>query len=147
MASDTPYHALVLEHNRRPRNFGPLAAFTHAADGANVLCGDRLRVELAYRDGRIAALGFSGESCAIATASASMMTELAAGCDAAAIEALARRFRALVEGHCEHDPALGAANAFAELRRYASRRKCALLPWAALQAALAGAATATTESP
>jgi nitrogen fixation NifU-like protein len=144
MAS-SPYLDIVLAHRRAPRNFGTLPAHTHAADGDNALCGDRLRVEIECRDGRIAALRFSGESCAIATASASIMSELVADADAATIADLESRLRALVAGAVLHDAALGEANAFAGLRSYASRRKCALLPWAALRAALAGTPTATTE--
>jgi nitrogen fixation NifU-like protein len=143
----TPYHAIVLEHQRNPRNFGALAGFTHAANGDNALCGDHVRVEVEYRDGRVVAMRFSGESCAIATASASMLSEIATGRDAAAIAELAMRLRALVGGEIERDATLGALNALAELRNYPSRRKCALLPWAALSAALAGTANATTESP
>ena len=145
MSAPSPYHEIVLEHQRRPRNFGALPAFTHAADGVNALCGDRLRLELDCRDGRVVAVGFTGESCAIALASASIMSELVAGSEAGAIAALAARFEALVAGECGRDDALGAANAFAGLRHYVSRRKCALLPWATLHAALAGTATATTE--
>jgi nitrogen fixation NifU-like protein len=142
----TLYHQIVLDHQRNPRNFGVLPAFTHAADGANVLCGDYLRVELDCRNGHIVALRFSGESCAIATASASMMSELVAGKDAAAIAGLEAQLRALINGEVERDDALGAINALGALRNYPSRRKCALLPWAALRAALSGSKDATTET-
>lgn len=145
MPLPAPYHAAVLDHHRHPRNFGLLPGHTHAADGANPLCGDRLRVELRCRDGRIAALRFSGEACAIATASASMMSELVLGADAAGVAALQARLDALLSGACTHDAALGAANALGELRHFASRRSCAALPWAALQAALAGVESASTE--
>jgi len=140
-----PYHAIVLEHQRQPRNFGALPGFTHAANGDNALCGDHLRMELECRDGRIVALRFSGDSCAIATASASMLSEIVAGCDAASIAGLKTRLHALVNGEIESDAALGALNALGQLRHYPSRRKCALLPWATLSAALAGTADATTE--
>lgn len=145
MQVPSPYHEIVLEHQRHPRNFGALPAFTHAADGVNALCGDRLRVEIEYR-GAIVAVRFRGESCAIAIASASIMSELVADSDVAAVAALENRFGALISGAGGHDALLGAANAFVELRHYASRRKCALLPWATLRAALAGAASATTET-
>jgi nitrogen fixation NifU-like protein len=67
------YTAIVLDHQRSPRRFGALDRHTHAADGVNPLCGDALRVELLQADGRIVDLRFSGASCAVATATASML--------------------------------------------------------------------------
>lgn len=140
------YQDIVLEHNRAPRNFGVLPGHTHAADGANPLCGDALHVELVARDGRIEVLRFSGESCAITTATASMLSEMVA--DAAALDALRARFEAMLraEPGAPEDPALGPLNALAELRRYPARWKCALLPFATLGAALRGSAQASTEA-
>lgn len=138
------YSEVVLDHYRRPRGRGALERCTHAADGANPLCGDALRVELACDGVRVLAFAFSGESCAIATATASMLAELVAGRERAGIDALAERFARLVDGGGE-DPALGPLNAMAALHRHPSRHKCALLPWATLRAALAGEARASTE--
>ena len=140
------YHEIVLEHHRHPRNFGVLPQWTHAADGINALCGDRLRIELECRDGKIATLRFCGEACAIAIASASMMTEAVTGLDAERVSDLAGRLRAVIEGTIERDEALGPLNSLAPLRPHAARRKCAMLAWATLHAALAGAAAATTET-
>ena len=142
------YRDVVLDHNRAPRNFGTLPAHTHAADGANPMCGDQLRVEAVIDDGRIAALRFSGESCAITTAAASMLGELVAGADAASLAALRARFETMLAAapDAPEDPALGALNALAELKRYPARWKCALLPFATLRAALEGDARATTEA-
>ena len=146
MASDL-YKQIVLDHNRAPRNFGVLPGHTHAADGSNPLCGDALRIELTQNDGRIADLRFSGESCAITTAAASMLSELAGGADADAIAALRARFDALLGGTADaEDPQLRDLNALVELRRYPARLKCALLPFETLSAALRGAPTATTET-
>lgn len=139
------YRENVLAHNREPRNHGALAAHTHAADGANPLCGDSLRMELAVADGLITALRFSGESCAITIATASMLSERVAGLDAAAVAALRGEFDALLRGDPCDAQALGELAAFGELVRYPARRKCAQLPWATLTAALNGAARATTE--
>lgn len=138
------YTRLVLEHGRARHRFGSLDAATHAADGANPLCGDAMRVELRCDGGRVRAFAFSGESCAVATATASMLGELVDGCGREEIDALAGRFARLVEGGAD-DPAFGPLNAMRALRDYPSRRKCALLPWATLCAALAGHAHATTE--
>ncbi|HEY0179740.1 MAG TPA: SUF system NifU family Fe-S cluster assembly protein [Dokdonella sp.] len=140
------YRDLVLEHKRRPRNFGTLTPHTHAADGVNALCGDRLRIELDCRAGRVLAVRFSGESCAIATASASMLSEHVVGLDAAAIADAAARFARLIEGEVDADASLGELQALGELRDHAARRKCALLPWATLAAALDGREHATTEA-
>jgi nitrogen fixation NifU-like protein len=139
------YAPLVLDHYRSPRRRGRLGACTHAADGVNPLCGDALRIELRCVEGRVAEFGFSGESCAIATATASMLGELVAGLSGAQIDALAQRFTRLIE-HADDDPAFGPLNAMRALREHPARRKCALLPWAALQAAMAGRAEASTET-
>jgi nitrogen fixation NifU-like protein len=145
MADPTLYGALVLEHYRNPRNRGVLAACTHAADGANPLCGDSLRIELLCDDGRIVELRHAGEACAVAIATASMLADVVSGLDAQAVAALARHFEAFIEGRGAAD-GLGALAAMAELQRHPSRRKCALLAFATLRAALAGEAHATTES-
>ena len=145
MSDSALYQQVVLDHYRHPRNRGSLDRCTHAADGANPLCGDRLRVELAVDAERIEALRFSGEACAIATATMSLLSELAPGRSPADVAAMADRFARLIESG-EEDSALGELNAMRELQRYPSRRKCALLPWATLRAALCGEANTTTEA-
>ena len=144
MAAATLYGAIVLEHYRAPRHRGALSSCTHAADGANPLCGDRLRIELRCKDGRIVELGHSGEACAIATATISMLGELVAGFDSAQVADLEQRFHAFVHGD-DAGEGLGALAAMRDLQRHPLRRKCALLPFATLRAALAGAPHATTE--
>lgn len=145
---DTPrlYQQVVLDHYRNPRNHGTLADCTHAADGVNPLCGDSLHMEVTCAGGRIVAMRFSGEACAVTTATASMLSELVSGADVAKVSELHEPFHRLVAGEVDADDALGPLNALGELRRYPSRRKCALLPWATLQAALAGATRVSTES-
>ena len=139
------YPQAVLEHYRHPRHRGALDACTHGADGANPLCGDRLRIELACPGGRIERYGFDGEACAVSIASASMLGDLVAGLDRTGVAALAARFGRMVEAGAT-DPALGDLNAMAPLQRHAARRKCAMLPFAALLAALDGLPQATTEA-
>ena len=141
------YQELVLDHYRNPRNRGALDGCTHAADGVNPLCGDSLRVELVCADGRIAAMKFSGEACAITTATASMLSELVAGFDVGELAALNAPFDRLLRGEVEADETLGPLNALAELRRHPLRRKCAELPWATLRAALEGTSRVSTETP
>lgn len=145
MSAADLYRENVLAHNRAPHNHGALEGHTHAADGANPLCGDSLRMELALDEGRIAALRFSGESCAITIATASMLSERVNGLGAAQVAALRLEFEALLRGDACDVEALGELAAFGELARYPARRKCAQLPWATLTAALNGAARATTE--
>ena len=140
------YKQLVLDHYKNPRNRGALDDCTHAADGVNPLCGDALRVELACANGRIAGMRFSGEACAITTATASMLSELVVGREAADIVALNAPFAQLLAGDIDESRALGPLNALRELKRYPSRRKCAELPWATLCAALEGTARVSTET-
>ena len=145
MPEQALYKELVLDHYKHPRNRGALDGCTHAADGVNALCGDSLRVELICADDRIEAMRFSGEACAITTATASMLSELVAGFDAAGVAALNAPFDRLLRGEADADAALGPLNALAELRRHPLRRKCAELPWATLRAALEGTARVSTE--
>jgi nitrogen fixation protein NifU and related proteins len=142
---DVLYSDLVLQHKREPRNFGSLPEHTHAAEGINALCGDRLHMDVDYRDDNVHALRFNGESCALTIASASIMSGMVIGKNRRAIEKLASRFALYMEGDPAGEASLGDLRAFEPLRRHASRRKCALLPWATLRAALVGAVVATTE--
>jgi nitrogen fixation NifU-like protein len=143
MEESTLYPKVVLEHYRQPRNRGALPACTHAADGANPLCGDALRIEACCAAGRVTELRFTGEACAIAIATASMLSECAAGRTPAELTRLAARFEHLLE--CGADDAeLGPLVALRALHGHPLRRQCALLPWATLCAALAGEARATT---
>jgi nitrogen fixation NifU-like protein len=144
---DTPalYREAVLDHYRNPRNRGTLADHTHAADGVNPLCGDSLRMELNCARGRIVEVRFSGDACAITTATASMLSELVRGLEVGKVAALHAPFERILSGDLDAHRALGSLNALAELHRYPARRKCAELPWATLQAALAGTLHVTTE--
>jgi nitrogen fixation NifU-like protein len=148
-AMDTPalYRDAVLDHYRNPRNRGALPNCTHAADGVNPLCGDSLRIELVCEKGRIVDMRFSGDACAITTATASMLSELVRGFTGGQVAAVNIPFEQLLRGDTDQDGALGPLNALRELRRYPSRRKCAQLPWATLRAALEGTARISTETP
>jgi nitrogen fixation protein NifU and related proteins len=139
------YTQTVLGHQRAPRNFGALEEHTHAADGVNPLCGDSLHIELRQAEGRIEQMRFSGEACAVALATASMLSELAPGRSDAELADLEGRFARLVNGDLEHDAALADLNVFAALAKHPARRKCALLAFATLRAALAGRPATSTE--
>lgn len=136
-AVDALYQDVVVEHKRAPRNFGTLAAPTHRARGHNPQCGDDLSVELEVARDRICAIRYHGHGCAICIASASMMSEAIQGHTVAESRELQRRFRAVLTGQAEADPAqLGKLVSLAGVRRYPSRIKCALLGWHALSHAL-----------
>ena len=139
MALDELYKARILEHNRNPRHFGPLARATHRARGTDALCGDDLVMEIELRDGILRAAGFEGHACAVTTAAASMLADWLPGRTPSEFEAARRAFRMLLA-----DPDGGAApelGELAELRgvgRFPARVRNALLPWRTVAAALAG---------
>jgi nitrogen fixation protein NifU and related proteins len=131
------YQEVILDHNRRPRNFGPLPAANRQAEGYNPLCGDKVTVFLDVEDGRIAGLSFQGAGCAISTASASLMTEALKGSTVEAARALFHDFHDLVTtGAGEGSPELGKLAVFGGVREFPMRVKCATLAWHTLLAAL-----------
>ena len=124
---DELYQEVILDHTRRPRNFGRLAAANRRASGDNPLCGDRLDLELEVRDGRIQDVAFQGAGCAISTASASLMTEAVKGRPIAEVEALSERFRNLMRTDEPAGEDLGKLAALSGVRAYPMRVKCAML--------------------
>ncbi|MBI2307410.1 MAG: SUF system NifU family Fe-S cluster assembly protein [Rhodocyclales bacterium] len=133
------YQEMVVDHSRRPRNFGRPADANHHAEGYNPLCGDRVTVYLRVVDGVIEAVGFEGSGCAISTASASLMTEALKGKTPAEAEALFADFRALVSGTAPGGgaaAALGKLAVLAGVQEFPARVKCATLAWHTLRAAL-----------
>ncbi len=135
------YQEVVLDHGKRPRNFGALAGATHRAEGLNPLCGDHLTVYLSVEGGVVREARFEGNGCAISKASASVMTGIVKGKTAAQVDELFSRFHLLVtEGPAAvGDPdALGKLAVFGGVHEYPTRVKCASLPWHTLRAALRG---------
>ena len=140
------YQEVILDHNKRPRNFHPVEPSSHTADGYNPLCGDRVSVQLRVRDGVIEDVGFQGEGCAISTASASIMTESIKGRSVEEARDLFERFHELVTGdEGAIDPALGKLTVLAGVRDYPTRVKCATLAWHTLHAAMDNRSEVTTE--
>jgi len=141
------YRDLILDHNRHPRNFGPLAGASHHAEGHNPLCGDRLSLEVVLEGERIADIRFQGSGCAISTASASLMTEAVKGKDRANARQLFDKVRALLtQPEGSPDASLGKLAALSGVREFPARVKCASLCWHTLNAALAAeSATVSTE--
>ncbi len=134
------YQQVILDHNRKPRNFGALENADRDAEGYNPLCGDRIRVHLALDDdNRISGVAFTGEGCAICTASASLMTEGVKDKTPEEVQGLFDQFHDLVTGDLDTSPDtehLGKLAVFAGIREYPIRIKCATLPWHTLQAAM-----------
>ncbi|HVH29932.1 MAG TPA: SUF system NifU family Fe-S cluster assembly protein [Vicinamibacterales bacterium] len=140
MAADieTLYRDVILDHNRRPRNFRVLED-GGKAEGSNPLCGDRLTVYLRVASETIQDAAFQGYGCAIAIASASLMTESVKGKTLAEAEALFEQLLQMITAPAEAPLGdLGGLSALAGVRQFPVRVKCATLPWQALRAAAAG---------
>jgi nitrogen fixation NifU-like protein len=135
------YQNLIMDHQKRPRNFKVLEGATHQAEGHNPLCGDRVTVYLLVRDDRIQEVSFQGQGCAICTASASLMTEALRGKPTSEANALFGEFHDVVTtGQAEATvrDSLGKLVAFQGVSEFPVRVKCATLPWHTFQAALKG---------
>ncbi len=134
------YQEVILDHNRRPRNFGVLEDADHQSEGFNPLCGDRVSVYVKLNDSIVEQISFRGSGCAISMASASIMTESLKGRKLEEVEALFERFHQLVTGNLESqdlsEPDLGKLVVFEGVSRYPVRVKCATLTWHTLRAAL-----------
>jgi nitrogen fixation NifU-like protein len=137
------YQEVVLDHGKRPRNFGPLEGETHHAEGLNPLCGDHLVIHAKVDGDRVREVRFEGNGCAISKASASVMTGVVKGKTPGEIDAMFDRFHRLVtEGpHGEEEADLGKLAVFGGVHEFPTRVKCASLAWHTLRQALRGAAT------
>jgi nitrogen fixation NifU-like protein len=146
--SKSLYQEVILDHNKKPRNYGALEHATNKAEGHNPLCGDHLRLTLSLEGEQIKAIAFEGESCAICKASASMMTAAVKGKARADAEQMIDEFRDMATGKLDlHGPHhLGRLTVFGGVRDLPTRVKCAILPWHTLHAALHSMAVASTES-
>jgi nitrogen fixation NifU-like protein len=134
------YQSIILDHNRRPKNYGALEGATSSAEGRNPLCGDEVKVELKVADDEIEDVRFTASGCAVSRASASIMTQAVKGKSRAQVEKLFTTFHELVTGKHKPDDresrALGEMAAFSGVARFPVRVKCASMPWHTLQAAL-----------
>ncbi len=140
------YQEVILDHNKRPRNFRAIEAPSHHAEGYNPLCGDRLTLFLTVDGDRITDLSFQGSGCAISKASASLMTDALKGLTLAEAEQLFQRFHRMVTTPPDTPVEdLGKLSVFAGVREFPVRVKCASLAWHTLKAALAREAVTTTE--
>ena len=134
------YQEVILEHNRSPRNYGPLPAPTGKAQGLNPMCGDEVTVWVAMEGDTVQDVSFEGTGCAISKASASMMTQAVKGKSRAEAEALFAQFHALVTGQgATPDASLGKLKVFSGVVRFPTRVKCASLAWHAMREAIGDA--------
>jgi nitrogen fixation protein NifU and related proteins len=131
------YQEVIFDHYKRPRNQGALDDPSHHAEGHNPLCGDRVTVYLKVDDGVVRDVRFEGAGCAIATASASLMTEALKGRTLEEVDTLFRGFHAMVtDAPSTEPPDLGKLEVLGGVREFPARVKCATLAWHTLHAAL-----------
>ncbi len=148
MDSKQLYQEVILDHNRKPRNWGGLADASHKAEGLNPLCGDHIWLSLKLKGEQIENIAFNGESCAICKASSSMMTTQVKGKSVAEAEQMIAEFRDMTTGRLDaanQAHHLGRLTVFAGVRDLPSRVKCVILPWHTLHAALHAEASVSTE--
>jgi nitrogen fixation protein NifU and related proteins len=134
------YQEVILDHNKRPRNFRRLEGATRTREGFNPLCGDRLTLFLELDGNVIRDVAFQGSGCAISKASASLMTDAVKGRTVAEARELFGRFHDMVTAAPDvpaEERGLGKLAVFAGVREYPARVKCASLAWHTLHAAVA----------
>jgi nitrogen fixation NifU-like protein len=140
------YQEIILDHNKRPRNFRELPDCTCQADGVNPLCGDEVAVFVKLEDGKLADVAFQGQGCAISKASASMMTGKTRGKTETEARAMSAQVRDMLLGPETEPPReLGDLAALSGVRKFPARIKCAMLPWHTLESALDGQSMTSTE--
>ena len=142
------YQSMILDHNKKPRNYARPAGANREAQGHNPLCGDHLEVYAEVDDSTLRDVGFQGSGCAISRASASLMTEAVKGRTLDEVERLFEGFHRVVTSDARSPvdaSGLGKLEVLAGVREFPMRVKCATLAWHALRAALHGEASASTE--
>ena len=133
------YQEIVMDHNRRPRNFGEIKNPTNSANGFNPLCGDQITLQLHLEDGLVSDVAFRGVGCAISKSSASMMTEELKGKTLDHAENLFEAFRKMITrnpGDSYDSDLLGDLEILQGVSRYPARIKCATLAWHTLHSAI-----------
>jgi nitrogen fixation NifU-like protein len=142
------YQQVILDHNKKPRNFRKLEGANRTAEGYNPLCGDQLTVYMQMEDEVVKDVSFEGTGCAISKAAASMMTQSVKGKTKQEAELLFNEFHRMVTGELETDAEpnnLGRLTIFAGVRDFPARVKCASLSWHTMHAALKGEGVVSTE--
>ena len=142
------YQEIILEHNKKPRNFKVLESANAYSLGKNPLCGDQFAIYTHLDEaGNIDDIGFQGEGCAISKASASLMTKAVKGKSREEALQMHEEFHRMLTGQwdesCPHH--LGRLTILSGVKEYPARVKCATLAWHTLAAALQGQTETTTE--
>ena len=142
------YQQVILDHNKKPRNFRKLEAANHKAEGYNPLCGDQLTVYLQLENDTVKDISFEGSGCAISKAAASMMTQAVKGKTKQEAERLFSEFHKMVTSELDEKGTpnqLGNLEIFSGVREFPVRVKCATLAWHTMQAAMNNKAMVSTE--
>lgn len=142
------YQQVILDHNKKPRNFRKLEDANHSAEGHNPLCGDQLTVYLRLDSDAVQDVAFEGSGCAISKAAASMMTQAVKGKTKPQVEQLFTEFHSMVTGELDEEATpnqLGNLRIFAGVREFPVRVKCATLAWHTMHAALNNQPIVSTE--
>ncbi len=142
------YQEVILDHNRKPRNWGAIEGANRHAEGHNPLCGDHIKLTMNVAGDKIETIAFEGHGCAICKASSSMMTGAVKGKSVEEAEKMVEEFRGMTTGTLDPETQenhLGRLKVFAGVKDLPSRVKCAILPWHTLHAALHSEASASTE--
>jgi nitrogen fixation NifU-like protein len=133
------YQQIILDHNKSPKNYGKIVNCSHASEGYNPLCGDRIKIYAQVEDGVIKDIKFEGEGCAIAKASGSIMTALLKGKPVEEAQKLFEAFQDLITSEMDSEvdlEKLGKLAVFAGVREFPTRVKCAGLAWHTVKAAI-----------
>ncbi len=134
---DDLYQQLILDHYRAPRHRGTVDDPTACVDHNNPMCGDEIHLEIRVEDGRVAALGHTGQGCSISQSSASMMGEVVTGLTTGEALDLVEHFRQVMHRtEAPDEERLGDAVALEGVAKFPARVKCALLSWMALKDAI-----------
>ena len=135
------YQEIVMDHNRRPRNFGSMTDSTATSEGFNPLCGDQITLFLKVSEDIVEDISFEGVGCAISKSSASMMTEGVKGKSVEEALTVFEAFREMITAKSDGSKdaeILGDLEILKGVAQYPTRIKCATLSWHTLQAALQG---------
>jgi nitrogen fixation protein NifU and related proteins len=133
------YQEVILDHNRRPRNWGTLPDATRTAEGYNPLCGDRLKLHVKIEDDRLTGVSFEGSGCAISKASASLMTDAVKGRTLDEALDLFDRVHIMLTTPVDQpvdEDAVGKLAVLSGVREFPTRVKCASLAWHTLKSAI-----------
>lgn len=141
------YQQVIVDHSKKPRNFGKISPESHHAEGYNPLCGDQVVIHVNLEGDAVSNLSFEGSGCAISTASASMMTDYLKGKSKSEVKTLFEAFHKMITsppGTEFDEEQLGKLAVFSGVCEFPSRVKCATLCWHTLQNAIEGKAQLVT---